>query len=138
MAPSVGPGETAAPEQKQQARKEQASPRLLPDTPVDLGRLRAADMDVTLKIDKLDAPNLPFNGMDVRFDLKEGILKINPMKLVLADGTASGNLTFDGRKDIPHAVMSLDLKKLKLEFLLCHCRRCKTLLLEYTGQHRYR
>jgi uncharacterized protein involved in outer membrane biogenesis len=114
MAPSVGPGETAAPAQVRQAREERQSPRLLPDTPVNLKRLRAADMNVALKIDKLMAPHLPFRGMDVVFNLKEGLLTIDPMNLSLADGIAEGRLQLDGRQDIPAFSTNVDLKRLKL------------------------
>ncbi|HEY8189485.1 MAG TPA: AsmA family protein, partial [Micavibrio sp.] len=113
-APAVGPGETAAPSQVKQAHVEEQSPHLLPDTPINLKRLRAADMNVALKIDKLMAPHLPFKGMDVVFNLKNGLLTIDPMKLSLADGVADGKLRLDGRKDIPAFATTVDLKKLRL------------------------
>lgn len=112
MAPD--PGETAAPEQERQAAKEAASPKLFPDVPINLERLRASDLDVKLNVEKLNAPGLPFNGLKVRFLLEQGLLKMDPMFLSLANGIAEGNLTLDGRKDIPNVKTNLDLKKLRL------------------------
>lgn len=112
----VTPGKpaTQAPEQKRQKARERASPFLLPDTPIDLERLRASDMDVTFKVGKLISSDLPFNSMDLRFQLREGLMEVDPMRLTLADGVVTGKLTLDGRKDTPHVTTNLEVQKLKL------------------------
>ncbi len=107
-------GEEAAPEQKAAAAKKKASPKLIPDVPIKLERLRSSDMDVTLKAEKIDAPNLPFQGMDVRFDLKNGVLRLDPLNVILADGTVDGTIEIDGQKDIPPMKMALNLHRLSL------------------------
>ena len=91
------------------------SDRLLPDVPLDLGRLRSADMDVVLQVDNLVAPNIPLNSLKVRFDLEDGLLKLDPMQLTLANGRADGSLTLNGRNNIPVVAANLDLKKLQLK-----------------------
>jgi AsmA family protein len=103
----VPPGSAAA-------EKQEVSVFAFPKTPINLERLRAADMDVTWKAGKLNAPGWPFNGFDARFLLEKGLLKIDPMNLSLADGSASGNLELDGRKDVPDVKAQLDLKRLSL------------------------
>lgn len=114
LSPSTDRGETASAEQIAQAKKDAASPRLLPNIPIDLGRLRSADMDVTLKVDKLNAPSLPFHGMDVHLKLDNGLLTFEPMKLILADGTLTGSLILDGREEIPFVTTDFDLRRLRL------------------------
>ena len=104
---------SAAPEQKAIAEKQKESPRLLPDTSLNLTRLRASDLDVTLDADQLVAPSLPFNGMNVHFKLNDGLLKLDPMTLSLADGTAQGTLQLDARQDVPSVATNLDLKNIK-------------------------
>ncbi len=108
-------GKNAAPEQKAEAAKKKSSPKLIPDVPLKVERLRAADLDVTLKAKKIEAPGLPFKGLDVRFDLKNGILKLNPLNVVLADGTVDGAIEIDAQKDIPPMRMDLNLRKLSLK-----------------------
>ncbi len=115
IAPSTKKGETASSEQKQQAKQQANSDRALPDMPLDLSRLRATDMDVTLKVTKIDAPSVPLESMNVRFDLQEGVLKLNPMDLGVAGGLVDGELLLNGQKDIPDVSMDLNLKKLKLK-----------------------
>jgi AsmA family protein len=107
-------GENAAPEQKQAAAEKKASPKLIPDVPLKLERLRATDLDVKLRADKIAAPNLPFNGMDVRFDLRNGYLKLDPLKLMLADGTLEGKVEVDAQKDVPPMAVDLSIRKLSL------------------------
>lgn len=87
---------------------------LIPDVAINLGRLRASDMDVTWKADKIVAPGVPLKGMDTRFDLKEGVLRLDPLHISLADGAGSGFIVLDGRKDIPDVRINLDLQQLKL------------------------
>ena len=119
-------GKNAAPEQKEAAAEKKAGTKLIPDVPLKLERLRATDLDVTLKADKIVAPNLPFKGMEVRFDLKDGLLKLNPLKVVLADGTIDGTVEVDAKKDVPPMKVNLNLRKLSLGQFFANTRFAKT------------
>jgi uncharacterized protein involved in outer membrane biogenesis len=119
-------GENAAPEQKKAAAEKKASSKLIPDVPLKLERLRATDLDVTLKAIKIVAPNLPFNGMEVRFDLKNGLLKLDPFKVALADGTIDGIVEVDANKDMPPMKLNLNLRKLSLGQFFANTRFAKT------------
>lgn len=107
-------GEAATPEQKQAAAEKEASPNLIPDVPLTVERLRATNLDVTLHAARIEAPNLPFKGMDVRFDLQDGLLKLDPLKVVLADGTIDGTIAVDAQQDNPPMKMDLNLRNLSL------------------------
>lgn len=91
------------------------SDRFLPDVPLNLERLRSADMDVTLKVDTLVAPNIPLNSLDITLDLEDGLLKLDPMRLTLADGYTSGQLTLDGRNQIPSVSTDIDISRLDIK-----------------------
>ena len=119
-------GENAAPEQKKAAAEKKASAKLIPDVPLKLERLRATDLDVNLKAIKIVAPNLPFKGMDVRFNLKDGLLKLDPLNVVLADGTVDGAIEVDANKDIPPMKLNLNLHKLSLGQFFINTRFEKT------------
>ncbi|HSC69378.1 MAG TPA: AsmA family protein [Cellvibrio sp.] len=106
--------ENATPEQKKESAKKKASPKLIPDVPLKVERLRATDLDVTLVAKEINAPNLPFKGMEVRFDLKDGLLKLNPFKVILADGTIEGAIEVDARPDVPPMTVDLTIHKLSL------------------------
>ncbi|HWV14030.1 MAG TPA: AsmA family protein [Cellvibrio sp.] len=119
-------GENAAPEQRQEAAEKKASPKLIPDVPLKLERLRGTDLDVTLKAAKIEAPSLPFKGMEVRFDLNHGLLKLDPLNVILADGTIDGKIAIDAGKDIPPMNMDLNFRQLSLGQFFANTRFAKT------------
>jgi uncharacterized protein involved in outer membrane biogenesis len=114
LPPSTKKGETIAPEQKAAARKQAASPQLLPDVPINLDRLRAADLNISMKATRVNAPGWPINSLSAIFDLRRGVLKIAPLDMGIASGQVDGSLILDGRKDIPVVTSDLVMKKLKL------------------------
>lgn len=98
-----------------EAKKQAQKDTVLPDIPLDLSRLRAADMDIALKVSRIEAPGLPLKSLNIRFDLKEGVLTLNPMDLGLVDGTVVGSLVLDGRDETPDVQMDLNLKRIGLK-----------------------
>lgn len=97
-APKVGAGETTNPELAAQAAREQASPRVLPDTPYSLEKMRAMDADVRWKAQRIDAPSLPLDNMDVHLRLDDGLLHLDPFDFGVASGHIRGKLQMDARK----------------------------------------
>jgi uncharacterized protein involved in outer membrane biogenesis len=106
---------TLSPAQKVQAEQIKTSPRLLSDIPINLTRLRAADMNVRLKANQIEAPDLPINNLDIGFNIEDGVLKMNPFTFGVAYGTISGSLILDGRKDIPVLQSDLLIKQLSFK-----------------------
>ncbi len=113
--PSTKKGETVGAEQKEEARERAASARVLPDVPINLERLRAADMKVTLDAARLHAPGYPLDSLNVTVNLKDGVLTIDPMKLGVASGAVEGKIVLDGRGDVPDVTMDVVMKKLALK-----------------------
>ncbi|MGZ4968384.1 MAG: AsmA family protein [Methylobacter sp.] len=104
-----------SPEQKAQAEGEKSNPRLFPDVPIDLTRLRAADMEVRLKANKINAPDWPMNNLDIGFNLQKGVLRLEPFNFGVANGAVSGTLILDGQKDVPQVQSDLLIKRLSLK-----------------------
>ena len=96
-APKAGAGETTNPELAAQAAREQASPRVLPDTPYDLEKMRAMDADVRWKARRIAAPSLPLDSMDVHLRLEDGLLHLDPFDFGVASGHVRGQLRMDAR-----------------------------------------
>jgi len=90
------------------------STKLIPDVPLSRERLLATDLNIHLKANKIEAPNLPFKGMDVRFDLRDGVLKLDPLNLVLADGRVEGAIEIDANPAVPPMKVDLKLRQLNL------------------------
>lgn len=107
-----GAGEEAA--QQRAEREQRQGGKVLPDTPIELEKLRAADMDVRLQGREVVFPDLPIQSLDARFLLEGGRLRIEPLKLGVAGGTAAGTVTLDAREDRPSVAADLSLSELSL------------------------
>jgi uncharacterized protein involved in outer membrane biogenesis len=81
---------------------------------------------VTLNAVKIISPNLPFKGMEIRFNLKDGVLKLDPFNVVLADGKIDGKIEIDANKNVPPMKMNLGLHKLSLGQFFSNTRFAKT------------
>jgi uncharacterized protein involved in outer membrane biogenesis len=106
---------TLSPTQKEQAERVKTSPRLLPDIPINLTRLRAANMNVRLKANQIKAPDLPINNLDIGFNIENGVLRMDPFNFGVAYGIISGSLILDGQKDIPIIQSDLLIKRLSFK-----------------------
>jgi uncharacterized protein involved in outer membrane biogenesis len=111
--PGTAPGETASPEQRAEARERAASPRLLPDKPYDLKKLRSLDADVELRAQRIAARKLPITGLAARARLDDGLMRIDPLDVAIAGGRITGNIELDARRD-PIATRT-DLRAQNLE-----------------------
>jgi uncharacterized protein involved in outer membrane biogenesis len=112
-APATGPGETATAEQKQEAKERKKTGLVLPNKKVDLKRLRAMDMTVTLDGKQINAPSLPMQNFKAKFQLQNGLLTVEPLSFGIADGHIEGRLSLNGREDIPTAATDLNIRSVK-------------------------
>lgn len=92
--------------------------RVIPDVPVNLTRLRAVDMKIDLTAKQVLAPNLPINDLRAVFNLDDGVLAINPVKLGIAGGDVAGRITLNGKFDVPTVDAGLTMKALRFKALL--------------------
>ncbi len=117
LAPLVGlPGGAAPP------RKPAETGRLFPDTPLEVEKLRAMTMDVTLDARRVIAPPyLPVQALAVRVVVQDGIATARPLTLVLPGdassthpGRVEGELVVDARSDTPRVRTALALRDIEL------------------------
>lgn len=104
----AGPAKDDHPEQKE-------SDKVIPQVPINIERLRAADLDVRFKAQKINAPGSPLEDMDTRFLLKDGVLTINPLKFGIANGKIDGKLGLDGSQDVPKVTADLGISQLSFK-----------------------
>lgn len=97
-APGTGNGETTNPELAALAAQRATNPKLLPDTPYNLGKLRAMDADVRLKAHRIKAPKLPLDDMDAHLLLDGGLLRLDPLNFGVAGGDIRSTIRMDARK----------------------------------------
>lgn len=97
--PGTGKGETASAEQRREAAERAASPRVLPDRPFSLERLRVADADVKFRGERVITRKLPIDSLRTHLILENGKLTLNPLNFGVAQGTLASNIVLDGRSN---------------------------------------
>ncbi|MFD0739311.1 AsmA family protein [Lysobacter koreensis] len=97
-APQAGGGETTNPELAAKAARDKARPRMLPDTPYELHKLRAMDADVRWKAHRIDSPKLPLDDMDAHLKLEDGLLRLEPLNFGVAGGDIRSIIRMDARE----------------------------------------
>jgi uncharacterized protein involved in outer membrane biogenesis len=107
--------ETASSEQKKEATEMKAEGNLFPDKPLETEKLRAMDMDVTLDAKKvIAAPYLPVKAITFNVKVDDGNAQLSKLNMAVANGTVTGKMGLDARKDTPVATAELFLKNLDL------------------------
>ncbi len=112
--PKTGAGESANAAQKAQAAQLAASGRILPDTPYDLGKLRAMDADVRWKAQRIDSPPLPLDDMDAHLLLDDGLLRLEPLNFGVAGGDIRSTIRMDARKQTISTRLQASVRGLQL------------------------
>jgi uncharacterized protein involved in outer membrane biogenesis len=112
------PGETAGPKQKEDLRKVEASGKVLPQKRFAVEDWPIMDADVQFRGKKIvDAAQVPIEDLSVHWILENGILRFQPMRFRIADGTVNATVQLDSNQKpltgkIMADVSALNLRKL--------------------------
>jgi uncharacterized protein involved in outer membrane biogenesis len=102
-------GQTEA--QKRERAKEEASPRVLPDTPVNLPKIRAADFDLRYAAGHIQAKDTPFDDLAAHLRIDDGVLTLQPVRFGVGGGSIAANLLLDGTQDRAHVKADADFRQ---------------------------
>ena len=83
------PNET--PQQRQEVAKAEASPKLLPTEPINMPKLRAADVHLTYHGAKILGRSVPFDRIAAKLDIDDGRIRLTPLSLGIGGGQIVGN-----------------------------------------------
>lgn len=84
-----------------------AEARVIPDTPVNLARLRAADMDIAFRGGDVVVPVVPLREVAFRLRLKDGNAVLDPLRFTAEIGAVAGAVTLDGSGKVPAAAFDI-------------------------------
>lgn len=124
----------ATDEQRRAAAEKAAGAKLIPDVPLNTKRLVATDLDVKFDARKIVAPDLPFKGMRARLRVRDGHLVLQPLKVVLADGSVEGSISVDARQESPPMRAQLQFHGLSLARFFENSRFAETTGGRFGGQ----
>ncbi len=96
--------------------EEQAAPpgRILPNTPFNLDKLRAMDMDIHFDGNRLLAPHLPIDHLKAALSLKDGRAALDPISFAMARGDVAGTIEVDAGQPVPAVKFNLNLGQIKM------------------------
>jgi uncharacterized protein involved in outer membrane biogenesis len=83
------------PEQKQALARAEASPRLLPTQPIDLPKLRSADIHLKYDGGKIIGKGVPFDRINVVMSIDDGRIRLTPIALGVGRGQIEGTIDLD-------------------------------------------
>jgi len=86
--------------QKKEAAKREISPRVLPTRPYDVDKFRIVDARVRFKGKRFLASKLPLDDMTATLELKDAVLKLQPIDFGVAGGHVASTLTLDARENV--------------------------------------
>jgi uncharacterized protein involved in outer membrane biogenesis len=100
------PGETPA--QKDAITKGSEKKTLFPDTPLNLPKLRAADLHVKYRGEHIENKFTPFDQLEVDLDVVDGRITLHPLDLIVGKGQIASNIDLDPQAhDIVHATAGI-------------------------------
>jgi uncharacterized protein involved in outer membrane biogenesis len=128
LAPLIGAppdkpgGGTVSAQQRQTQRQLEATGDLFPNVPLEVERLRAMNMDVTLDAKRVIAPSyLPVQALAFRVMVQDGVATAKPLTLILLGdgqgagaGRIEGELAVDARTDTPKVRTNLAVHDIEL------------------------
>jgi uncharacterized protein involved in outer membrane biogenesis len=110
------PGQTA--QQVQDVQRAVASPKLLPTTPINLPRIRAADIHITYRGDRILGKDVPFDSLSAKLDIDDGRIRLSPLRLGVGGGTLSGTIDLKPMGDGLDTDASVKLEHVNIATLL--------------------
>jgi uncharacterized protein involved in outer membrane biogenesis len=94
--------------QKQEFARTEANPRLLPDTPFNLPKLRAADVKLRYRGEHIVGRSVPLDNLFVNLSILEGKIALEPISFGVGRGRIAGTAALDGTGDVIRAKAAVD------------------------------
>ena len=92
--------------------------KLLPDAPLQTERLRTMDGTLTYRAAAVKANDLDVRAVNLGADLKDGILKLDPVSFNFNRGELNGTARINATRDTPYSVVDLRLAGYPLESII--------------------
>lgn len=114
------PGKADAKNDTHQAEREQAQadPKLLPDTPINLPKLRSADIEVKYRGERIESTSTPIDNLSAELSIENGQIRLHPLSFAVGTGRIALNLTLDAQGPLVHLVGDADFHKVDVGRLM--------------------
>lgn len=103
---------------KQQQATQAARPRVLPDTPINLPKLRSADLDIHYRGQHIVGNAVPLDNLKAHLTIVDGKLSLNPLSFGVGKGSIVSHLTLDATAQPVQSAVDVDFRHVDLHKLL--------------------
>jgi uncharacterized protein involved in outer membrane biogenesis len=111
------PGQTG--EQRAELQRQQARSRLLPDRPINIPALRAADIHLRYRAAAIQGQGMPFDSLAVTLDIEGGTIRLHPVQFGVGQGRIGGNFVLVPQQNgALEAKGELELRRVDISRLL--------------------
>jgi len=110
------PGETAA--QRKETAQAEASPKLIPDTPINIPKLRAADVRLKYRGTHIEGRSIPFDNIVVDLDITDGNITLKPLNFAVGTGEITSDIALSPLDKGMHATAQIDFRRVDLSRLM--------------------
>ncbi len=110
------PGITPA--QRQAIARAEANPRLIPNIPMDLPRIQAADFHIAYRAERVLGTWAPFDSIATKLDIEQGHIRVTDLRLAVGRGAITGTIDMVPAEAGMRTRAELQLQRLELRRLL--------------------
>lgn len=110
--------------------------RVLPTSPYNLEKLKAADADIHFRGKRVVTEKLPVDNMNARLIIKGGIARLAPLDFGVAGGKLISDITLDGRNPVIASRADMRIDSVQLGQLMPKLESAKNSIGEIDGRVR--
>ena len=104
--------------QKRELERAEANPRLIPNVPINLPKLRSADIDLHYRGEKIEGRSVPFDSILTHLTIEDGRIAVHPLTLTVGRGEIIGNFDLDGREKTVQTRADIDFRQVDVGRLM--------------------
>lgn len=116
------PGKASTPGQDTATKAAQAraaaNPKLLPNTPINLPKLNAANIELHYNGDTIINQDTPFDNVVVDLSVENGRITLHPLNFAVGSGTIASDFDLQPVNNILHTTANIDFRHLALARLM--------------------
>jgi uncharacterized protein involved in outer membrane biogenesis len=116
------PGRTTTPGQTTSQRTEvaraEARPKLIPDTPINVPKLRWANVHLHYRGQSIKGRSVPLDNIDVRLDIKDGQVILHPLSFGVGKGRIATSVGLTPQEGGTHAKADIEFQQVDVSRLM--------------------
>lgn len=94
------------------------SARIIPDTPIPAAALTGVDAEVTVTVDEVAGAPVPLGGGRMDATLRDGVLRLDPLRVEVAGGAVRADATVDANPAAPTVTAAIRIDRIAVGELM--------------------